>query len=174
MLPVNKIAVIHIAKTQTGMTDDEYKAMLSSYKNCKGKPVTSSKELAPHQFVSIMDRFKALGFTNQFNKKHRTVTGSVHEKVNAIRLDLGLSWAYVDGIVKRRFVNVHGQPIKKFEWLNTDEQMKVLQMLIIHQRRQEEKEAENDNTKPDTKESTGTAERHQKTPAIKAFLPQMA
>lgn len=135
MLPVRKIAVIHVAKTSTGMTEDEYRALLGSYKTSTGKPVASSKELAPHQFMSIMDRFKDLGFTNQYNRKHRNVTGSIAEKVNAIRLDLGLHWAYIDGMVKKRFKNIHDQPIEKFEWLNTDDQLKVLQMLIIHQKR---------------------------------------
>lgn len=51
-----EIALIHVAKNQTGLSDDEYRDLLRSV------GVESSKELIPAQFDQLMKRFKAMGF----------------------------------------------------------------------------------------------------------------
>lgn len=134
-LSKKKLAVIHIAKAQVGMSDDEYRDLLASFQTDRGEAVTSSKSLTDPQFDEIMDHFKTLGFTNRFNKKHRSVSGMYMKKANAIRLDMGLSWAYVDGIGKNISQKTLGKTIEKFEWLPHDIQQKVVQALIYHQKR---------------------------------------
>lgn len=57
----DRIALIHIAKTQCGLADDEYRELLFS---CAG--IRSAAELsAESQFDSIMAAFKKLGFRIQ-------------------------------------------------------------------------------------------------------------
>lgn len=57
------LAVIHIAKKQLGMTDDNYRAMLSSF------GVESSKDLTLEQFHLLMAAFQRLGFVNKSTKR---------------------------------------------------------------------------------------------------------
>jgi hypothetical protein len=54
-------------------------------------------------------------------------------KVHAILADLKLPWSYADGICKSRF------KVDRVEWLETPELIKLVQMLVIHQKRQEKK-----------------------------------
>lgn len=50
-------------------------------------------------------------------------------KIHAILADMGLPWSYVDSIAKSRF------KVDKTEWLTAEQFKKVMQMLIIYQRR---------------------------------------
>ena len=53
-----KIALIHVAKAQTGLTDDEYRALLYGVAG-----ITSAAELEREdQFEDIMSAFKKFGF----------------------------------------------------------------------------------------------------------------
>ena len=132
MISKAKKAVIHIAKAQTGMTDDEYRDLLSSV------GVASSTELTDATFDKVMDRFEALGFrtTSKPRKRRpRKVSGLppskkvLMAKLEAILLDLGLPWAYVDGIAQKRF------GVDTAQWLEADDLHKVLKMMIYHQNR---------------------------------------
>lgn len=51
------------------------------------------------------------------------------KKIGAILADMKLPWSYTDSIAKNRF------GIEKTEWLQEDQLKKVMQMLIIYQRR---------------------------------------
>ncbi len=132
---INKkqLAVIHIAKKQTGMKEDEYRALLSS------AGVTSSKNLDGKGFSHVMDRFEAMGFkTTSLRKKagnRRKVKNlprsksAMMWKIEAILLDMNLSWGYVDEIAKKRF------GIEKVQWLESEEVRKIMLMMIYHKKR---------------------------------------
>jgi len=60
MLTRNKIALIHVAKTELGLSDQAYRAILES--NFK---IRSSKDLSNFQFEKLMKIFKKLGFRQQ-------------------------------------------------------------------------------------------------------------
>ncbi len=57
--PISKIQIqkIHIAKNQLNISDADYRAMLSGFKNVKGEPCTSSIEFTESQanvFLSLL------------------------------------------------------------------------------------------------------------------------
>ncbi len=131
MISNDKKAVIHIAKAQVGMTQAEYLDLLGSV------GAESSKDLSDRTFAKVMRRFEELGFrstskTRKRARKVKTLPRSRREimsKIEAILLDMGLPWAYVDGIAKKRF------KVDTAQWLDADDLFKVLQMMIYHQRR---------------------------------------
>jgi hypothetical protein len=53
----NWLAVIHVAKTQLSLTEEEYRDILKERFN-----VRSAKELTPEQGKDLMDHFKSIGF----------------------------------------------------------------------------------------------------------------
>lgn len=63
-LPQNKISLIHLAKSRLGITDDDYRAILS---RCAG--VTSSTELDQDGFAAVMDEFHRIGFQSEKRRK---------------------------------------------------------------------------------------------------------
>ena len=128
MISNNKKAVIHIAKAKLGMTDEEYRDLLGSV------GAESSRDLDAKGFDRVMSRMEAMGFRTTSTKKRKTRTlplskRSIMSKIEAIILDMGLSWAYVDAIAKKRF------GVDSVHWLEADDLFKVLQMLIYHQNR---------------------------------------
>lgn len=89
MINPGKLKVIHIAKNNLKMKDDDYRFMLQSHFN-----VTSSKDLTDAQFYRLMELFEKLGFkslqktyitTNQINYMNRLAkdiwTEGVEEKL---------------------------------------------------------------------------------------------
>jgi len=131
MIAKKKLAVIHIAKAQVGMTDEEYRDLLSGF------GVASSKDLKIGQFDKLMARFEAMGFRTTSTRRRKPKglpdgKAATMKKIEAIILDMGLSWAYVDSIAKNRF------GVDAVQWLEYEDLRKVLQMMIIHQKRRGE------------------------------------
>ena len=137
MISNAKKAVIHIAKAQVGMTDDEYSALLS------GVGVESSVDLSNKTFDKIMYRFERLGFQSSAKTRTKNKTRRkpdklplekkhLMKKLEAIILDMDLSWAYVDAIAKKRF------DVDAAQWLDGGDLYKLVQMMIIHQNRKTE------------------------------------
>ncbi|MCP3940033.1 MAG: DUF1018 domain-containing protein [Desulfobacteraceae bacterium] len=137
MISNAKKAVIHIAKSQVGMSNEEYHDLLSSVS------VTSSKKLNNKTFSIVMNQFEQLGFkTKSKTRSKRKVSNLPNrkqpliKKLEAIILDMGKSWRYVDAISKRRF------DIETAQWLEVPELRKLVQMMVIYQKRQLKKELE--------------------------------
>ncbi|MCP3941427.1 MAG: DUF1018 domain-containing protein [Desulfobacteraceae bacterium] len=133
----NQLAVIHIAKKQVGMSEEEYRDLLSSVS------VTSSKKLNSKTFTIVMNQFEQLGFkTKSKTRAKRKVSNMpdkkqpLMKKLEAIILDMGKSWRYVDAIAKRRF------DVEAAQWLEVPELRKLVQMMTIYQKRQQKKEME--------------------------------
>lgn len=133
MISNKKKAVIHIAKAQTGMTEDEYRDLLASV------GVSSSRDLNAKTFDKVMARFEALGFRSTGRKrKVKNLPKNkkqLMQKLEAIILDMGLSWEYVDAIAKKRF-NVDAA-----NWLEGEALYKLVQMMAVYQKRQEKRRA---------------------------------
>lgn len=137
--PMHKIdnakkAVIHIAKAQTGLTEDEYRGLLSSV------GVESSKDLTGAKFRILMDKFEKLGFrttSKQRTKKPRIRVPASKEKligkIKFILGDLNLSLAYADGMAKKMF------KIEFFEWADQDQLRKLIAALTYHKNRLKKK-----------------------------------
>ncbi|MBW2606111.1 MAG: regulatory protein GemA [Deltaproteobacteria bacterium] len=126
----SKKAVIHIAKSQTGMSEDEYRGLLSSV------GVKSSRDLTYKKFKAVMDEFKKLGFitTSKIKtKKQRIKVPESKElltgKIKAILGDLNLSLSYADGMAKKMF------KIDFFEWADPDQLRRLVAALMYHKKR---------------------------------------
>lgn len=135
MISNKKKAVIHIAKAQVGMSDEEYRDLLSSV------GVESSKDLTGNTFGKIMDHFEKLGFKTKAKTRKRKINNlpvdkkALMEKLEAILLDLDLSWGYVDSIAASRF------GVDRAQWLEGEPLYKLVQIMAVHQKRQRRKNA---------------------------------
>ena len=82
-----------------------------------------------------MGHFEKLGFKTKSKTRKRKIKNlplgkkESMAKLEAIILDMDLSWAYVDSIANSRF------KVDRAQWLEPDELRKLLQMMIIHQKR---------------------------------------
>jgi phage gp16-like protein len=130
MISNGKKAALHIAADQLGLTQAEYKDEL---KTAVG--VTSSLKLTDKTFARAMEHFKALGYVGSKSKYYRIIENlpvaerRIMGKINAIRLDMSLSWQYVDGIAKR----VAG--VSAVQWAKGNQLHAVLKALIVYQNR---------------------------------------
>ncbi|SDU27203.1 regulatory protein GemA [Desulfobacula phenolica] len=136
MIDNGKKAVIHIAKAQVGMSNEEYRDLLSSV------GVASSVDLDNKTFGQVMSRFEQLGFRTTSKTRSKRKVGNLPKgkkqlmkKLEAIILDMDLTWAYVDGIAKKRF------KVDAAQWLDGEDLFKLVQMMVIHQKRQNKKTA---------------------------------
>lgn len=65
-----KIKLVQFAKRQLQMADEDYRALL-----LRAGGVTSSKELTPHAFESVMAEFHRLGFVYTKSKRKPKLAG---------------------------------------------------------------------------------------------------
>lgn len=59
-----QIALLHVAKRDLGLTDDDYRAILARYGNCE-----SASDLDAFGFEHVMRYFTALGFRSTWTKR---------------------------------------------------------------------------------------------------------
>jgi phage gp16-like protein len=128
MITNRQKAMIHVARAKVGMSEDDYRAMLSGF------GVESSKQLTQGKFDAVMQHFGKLGFASlQARYKVKSSRDMLRSKVKAILADLGLTDSYADSISKSRF------GVDTWGWLKADELHKLVAMLTYHQKRQRAK-----------------------------------
>ncbi len=98
-----QIKIIHIAKGQIGMTDEDYRGLLADMFK-----VESSKQLSADQAAQLIDELKTKGFElktkgrpARLKKPTRVSRDKQLQKVEALLTVGGKSWAYADGMAKR-------------------------------------------------------------------------
>jgi phage gp16-like protein len=126
------LALIHIAKKQLGLNDGCYREILFNVTGLK-----SSALLDMEGRAKLLAHFKKIGFT----PVHPSAKGSGMNvspsqdrepfllKIEALLSDLGLPWAYTDGMAKRMF------GVDRVRWLPPDQLQKVMVALIYFQKR---------------------------------------
>lgn len=136
MISNAKKAVIHIAKAQTGMGREEYLSLLSSV------GVESSRDLTNRTFEKVMGQFEKIGFKTTSKPRPKRKTSNLPKgkkalmgKLEAMLLDMDLPWGYVDAIAKKRF------QVEAAQWLEPEDLRKLVQMIVIHQKRIRRKNA---------------------------------
>lgn len=133
MITNGQKAIIHIAKQDIGLSDDEYSAVLAR------AGVSSSKDLDNKGFLIVMSHLEKLGFKTTSKRrpwrKNKRIPGkdALMSKLEAIVLDMGLSWGYVDAIARKRF------GVDSVRFLGADDLYKVVQMMAVYQKRKEKK-----------------------------------
>jgi phage gp16-like protein len=98
-------AIVHIAKQQLCMTEEEYRAALLKF------GVASSKNLTFYQYEEFLQKLKADGFV--LENKPKGIYGyhpraswdraPLLKKIGALLAVMKLSWSYADGIARRMF-----------------------------------------------------------------------
>lgn len=133
-----------MAKSQVGMSDEEYRAMLESV------GVESSTQLTRNNFDKLMEHFKSLGFkrlsrASRPNGKKQSARRkkqkqkppkskeALKEKIGAILADLSLPWSYADKMAKKMF------GVDALEWCDADQFWRIVAALSYHQKRQKAK-----------------------------------
>lgn len=125
------ISKIHVAKSQLGLDDEVYRALL---KRLTGK--TSSKELTDREAGRVLAYFRENGFVEKSSPKKK---GKPHnfnnlpptiEKVEALLADMKLSWSYADAIAKQMF------NIERCAWLDAKQLKAIIAALYNKQKKQ--------------------------------------
>jgi len=124
-------ALLHVAKAKLGMDEDTYRAMLAGF------GVSSSVELTHARFDEIMQHLEAVGFVpvKSSARKPGTPVSAAEDrapmlaKCGQILAELGLSWAYADGIAKQMF------GVRRVRWCRPEQLRAVLVALIKHKAR---------------------------------------
>lgn len=97
-----QLAKIHIAKSDLGLDDDTYRALLMDVAG-----VDSAAKLNAKQRAAVLERFESKGWKNKKQKgKPRTVSADkapLISKIGALLADMKLPWSYADGIAKQMY-----------------------------------------------------------------------
>ncbi|MBZ9574395.1 regulatory protein GemA [Modicisalibacter sp. MOD 31.J] len=131
MISKGKLAQIHIAKSQLGLGDDEYRAILARVAG-----VSSAKQLTNRNVGAVITEFQRLGWTPKPARKAGrraprppATRQAVMAKVEALLTDAGRPWAYADGMAQRMFQT------ERVDWLDDDQLQRLMQALIIDAKR---------------------------------------
>lgn len=132
MISKGKLAQIHIAKAQLGLSDEDYRAILA-----RTAGVSSAKELTNRTVGGVMFEFRRLGFQPKPAKKAGRKAPNPPrsrqremKKVEALLAEAGRAWAYADGMAKHMF------KVDRVDFLDDSQLHKLLQALIIDAKRQ--------------------------------------
>lgn len=124
-------AIIHIAKAELKLSDDNYRALLNSV------GVESSKDLTWWQYNDLLSRLKALGFRIKSGKSRAKWQKSpprekekLLKKIEAQLADLGLPSAYADGVARKV------AKVDRVVFADAAGLIKVIAALTYHQQRQ--------------------------------------
>lgn len=134
MITKGQKALLHIAKAQVGMTEDEYRDLLQSV----GVSSSADPGFSKVKFDQVMKHFKKLGFRRKAAKSTGQGPGArglkskekLLGKVDAILNDLGLKRGYADSIAQNMF------GVDLVNWCDADQLYKLVAALTYHQNRQ--------------------------------------
>ncbi len=122
-----QLAQIHIAKSNLGLDDDTYRALLQDVAG-----VDSAAKLNAKQRAAVLERFESKGWKN---KKHKGKPRSVSDdkaplisKIGALLADMELPWAYAIAILEQKKVYT-----QRLEWCTTKQLHGIVVALIKRQ-----------------------------------------
>lgn len=119
-----QLAQIHIAKSDLGLDDDTYRAMLLDVSG-----VDSAAKLNAKQRAAVLERFISKGWVN---KKHRSGKSPstaawkapLMSKIGALLADQQLPWGYANGISKQMY------KIAKVDWCDEKQLRGIITALV--------------------------------------------
>ncbi|MCE7915391.1 MAG: regulatory protein GemA [Nitrosomonas sp. PRO4] len=119
-----QLAQIHIAKSDLGLDDDTYRAMLMDVAG-----VESAAALTAKGRRDVLARFESKGWKN---KKHRAPAVTAEKapyvrKIGAMLADMKLSWNYAHGIAKQMFKK------PRVQWCEPEQLRAIVAALSKHQ-----------------------------------------
>lgn len=119
-----ELAQIHIAKSDLGLDDDTYRALLMDVSG-----VDSAAKLTAKGRKDVLERFISKGWAN---KKHRSGKSPstaawkapLMSKIGALLADQGLPWSYANGIAKQM------HKITKIDWCDEKQLRGIITALV--------------------------------------------
>lgn len=109
---MSSLAKIHIAKSQLGLDDETYRAILARVAG-----VRSAKDLSPRQIGAVIEEFVRLGWVPKVaQKKTRAAPNPAIErrklvsKIEAFLAEANRPWEYADALALRMF------KVERVEW----------------------------------------------------------
>lgn len=122
------IAQIHIAKSQLGIADEAYRAMLT---RLTGK--TSSRELTVWQLRAVITELKAKGFQAKPGRTPRPRPApdraALMGKIEAFLAEAGRPSGYADGMARNMF------KVDRVEWCDADQLHRIVAALTYDAKR---------------------------------------
>jgi phage gp16-like protein len=130
-------ALLHVAKAQLGLSEEEYRAALRTYGGAD-----SATGLTPAGMQAVMKHFQICGFKQLYvpgprSEKAPDLNVLPEEKRGVVVLigetlrKSGKCWAYAAGIAARMFGT------ERLEWCTKEELQKILAALVYQQRRRQ-------------------------------------
>jgi phage gp16-like protein len=132
------LSIIHLAKKDRQLDDDEYRDLLLGL---TGK--TSSSQLDWQGRRKVIEHFKKLGFKVKGSATDRPAPSVAADrkaqiaKIEALLADAGRPWAYADGLVKKLFAST--SRVERLEFCNSEHLAKVIAALVIDATRRAER-----------------------------------
>lgn len=118
-----QLAQIHIAKSDLGLDDDTYRALLQDVAG-----VDSAARLNAKQRAAVLERFESKGWKNKKHKgKPRTVSADkapLISKIGALLADMKLPWSYADGIAKQMY------KVERVGWCKQNQLRAIIAALV--------------------------------------------
>lgn len=114
---MTSLAKIHIAKSQLGLDDETYRAILARIAG-----VRSAKDLSPRQIGAVIAEFTRLGWVPKVAQKvTRAKPNPANDlrklvsKIEAFLAEANRPWEYADGMALHMF------KVEKVEWCNSEQ-----------------------------------------------------
>lgn len=121
-----QLAQIHIAKSDLGLDDDTYRALLQDVAG-----VDSAAKLNAKQRAAVLERFETKGWKNKKHKgKPRFVPDDkapLISKIGALLADMKLTWSYADGIAKQMY------KVERVGWCHENQLRGIITALVKNQ-----------------------------------------
>lgn len=128
---MSSLAKIHIAKTQLGLDDDTYRAILARVAG-----VRSAKDLSPRQIGAVIAEFERLGWvpktakkTSRAKPKPAVDRSKLVSKIEAFLTEAGRPWEYADGMARKMF------KVERVEWCDCDQLRRLVAALTYDAKR---------------------------------------
>lgn len=128
---MSSLAKIHIAKTQLGLDDDTYRAILARVAG-----VRSAKDLSPRQIGAVIAEFERLGWVPKAAKKTTRATpkpavdrSKLVGKIEAFLAEADRPWEYADGMALKMF------KVERVEWCDCDQLRRLVAALTYDAKR---------------------------------------
>lgn len=135
-----ELAMIHVAKKELALPDDEYRSLLLAV---TGK--SSSASLDWQGRKKLLDHFKKAGFKVKAKAGARPLPSVAPDrmarmrKIEALLADAGRSWAYADGVATKLFATT--THVERIEFCDGEHLTKVIAALVFDAKRRAKKEA---------------------------------
>ncbi|MFL1552480.1 gp16 family protein [Pseudomonas sp. D47] len=128
---MSSLAKIHIAKSQLGLDDDTYRALLARVAG-----VRSAKDLSPRQIGAVIAEFVRLGWMPKVARKATRVAPNpaterrkLVGKIEAFLAEANRPWEYADALALRMF------KVERVEWCDFDQLRSMIAALSYDAKR---------------------------------------